>query len=595
MGSSIELIDGRELSFQLYDVLRVESLLSRPRFSEHSRETFDAAMDAAAKLAQNAFQPHHRKADLEEPRFVDGQVKTIPETAEAIRAFAESGLLVASGDYALGGMQLPWTVAQACYAHFHAANVATFAYCFLSIAASNLIQRFGSPEQQRRFMEPLLDGRALGTMCLSEPQAGSSLADIQTRATPLPDGRYRISGTKMWISGGEHGMTDNIVHLVLARIEGAPPGVKGISLFIVPRRRLDSNGAPGDLNGITLSGLNHKMGYRGIVNTVLNFGESGDSIGELVGEPNAGLSYMFHMMNEARVVIGTSAAAVGLAGYRVSLAYARDRLQGRLAADKGSPRQVPIIRHADVRRLLLEQKVYSEGALSLSLYCAWLLDEQKTSADEAERKRSLLLLDILTPIMKSWASDWCLRASHNAIQVLGGAGYTRDHPVEQFYRDNRLNPIHEGTNGIQAIDLAGRKISMENGLAFTELVAEMRKDLQRASGFTQLAEHSSRLAEAVTLLERTTAALAKAKSSAVDNATLYMDFTGHIVIGWMWLRQGMAAVSCAGKNPALKAFCDGKLHAATYFFRRELPSVMYKSELLMAGDDLCSPMQDDWF
>ena len=598
MASLSQLIDDRELAFQLYEVLGVESLLSRPRFAEHSRQTFDAALEAAAKIALNVFQPHHRKADLEEPRFVNGEVQVIPETAEAIRAFAESGLPAAGNDYAQGGMQLPWTVAQACYAHFHAANVATFAYCFLTIAAAHLIERFGTDDQKRRFMEPLLDGRALGTMCLSEPQVGSSLGDITTRATPLPNGTYRLRGTKMWISGGEHTMTSNIIHLVLAKIDGAPSGVKGISLFIAPRKRLDANGQPGEKNGITLVGLNHKMGYRGTVNTVLNLGESEDCIGELVGEPHQGLPYIFHMMNEARVVVGMSAAALGMAGYRVSLEYARARLQGRTPDAKRSPGQTPIINHADVRRLLLEQKTYAEGALSLGLYCAFLLDEQKTSPDEVQRKRSTLLLDILTPIMKAWTADWCLRANYNAIQVLGGAGYTRDHPVEQFYRDNRLNPIHEGTNGIQAIDLVGRKLSIDNGSAFAELVVAMRNDLQKAAGVAELTEHAASLAQAIELLERTTAPLAaasKGKSAGVDNATLYLDFLGHIVIAWVWLRQAAAAVSCSKKNPALAEFCAGKQHAAAFFFQRELPSVMYKAGILMSGDDLCSSMRDEWF
>lgn len=596
------LIDPRELAFQLYEMLDVESLTARSQFNDHSRETFDAALEASRRLAEERFRPHYHKSDAEEPRIVDGRVRLIPEIGAAVEAFARSGLLCAGRPYSQGGMQLPWTVAQACYAHFHAANVSTFAYCFLSIAAANLLEVFGSSAQKRRYMEPLLSGRYLGTMCLSEPHAGSSLADIRTRAIPQGDGRYRIRGSKMWISGGEHELTENIVHLVLARSEGAPAGVKGISLFVVPRRRIAADGGAGGSNGVSLAGLNHKMGYRGTVNTALNFGESAECIGELVGEPNCGLAHMFHMMNEARVVVGMSAAALGLAGYRVSLDYARQRPQGRTvhSKDPASP-QAMIIEHSDVRRLLIEQKVYAEGALALGLYCARLVDEQKSAEQESEAQRAGLLLDILTPIMKAWSSDWCLRANSNAIQVLGGAGYTRDFPVEQIYRDNRLNPIHEGTNGIQAIDLLGRKAWMDGGIRLRLLIAAIREDAMANAGREEVKVYADRLLRAVGLAEKVTKALlaggnARSNSATLGNASLYLDLLGHVVIGWMWLRQAAcSAVRLHASGAEVGNFYRGKLHAAGFFFRRELPAIEHKASLLMAMDDSCESMRNEWF
>ncbi|MBI4191853.1 MAG: acyl-CoA dehydrogenase [Betaproteobacteria bacterium] len=596
------LIDARELSFQLYDVLDVETLTRRAWFADHDRTTFDSALEMARKLAEERFRPHHRKSDLEEPRVVDGRVRLIPEIAAAINDFASSGLLAAHHGYAAGGMQLPWVVAQACYAHFHAANVATFAYCFLTIAAANLLDAFGSAEQKQRYMRPMLSGRFLGTMCLSEPQAGSSLADIRTRATPLGGSRYRITGSKMWISGGEHELSENIVHLVLARTDGAPPGVKGISLFLVTRRRLRPDGGPGELNDVVLGGLNHKMGYRGTINTALNFGERGDCIGELVGEPHRGLAYMFHMMNEARIVVGMSAAALGLAGFRVSLDYARQRPQGRLpqAKDPSAP-PVMIIKHADVRRLLLEQKAYAEGALALGLYCARLLDEQKTVEETSARERAGALLDVLTPIMKAWSSEWCLRANSNAIQVLGGYGYTRDFPVEQYYRDNRLNPIHEGTNGIQAIDLLGRKASMNDGQAVRTVATTMRVDIEAANALSAVAAHAAQLDRALALLQDTTATVAAARARLGDalplsNATSYLDLFGHVVIAWMWLRQATAAATRIQNGaPGLRDFYLGKLHTARFFFRHELPRVEHCAKLVAGLDDTCLTMQDTWF
>jgi butyryl-CoA dehydrogenase len=475
------LLSRRDLDFLLFEWLGVEDLTKRSRFSEHSRETLSGLLDLCEDLATRYFAPHNKKNDAHEPTFDGERVRLNPEVKEALDAFAKADLLAMSMDHSLGGSQVPTAVAGAGLAWFHAANVGTAAYVLLSVANANLLSTYGTPEQVERFVKPMLAGRFTGTMCLSEPQAGSSLADITTRAEPCDDGSYRLFGSKMWISGGDHELSENIVHLVLAKISGAPAGTRGISLFIVPKFLVNDDGSLGDRNDVTLAGLNHKMGYRGTVNTALNFGEGRHqplgmpgAVGYLVGAPHRGLACMFHMMNEARLGVGLGAIALGYTGYLKSLQYARERPQGRLvtAKDPAAP-QVPIIEHPDVKRMLLAQKSYVEGALALALYCGRLVDIAASPETPEEAESAGRLLDILTPIAKSWPSQWCLEANNLAIQVHGGYGYTREYDVEQHYRDNRLNPIHEGTHGIQSLDLLGRKVVQHDGANVAALAREI--------------------------------------------------------------------------------------------------------------------------
>jgi alkylation response protein AidB-like acyl-CoA dehydrogenase len=610
-----KLLSRRDLDFLLYEWLDVEQLCRRARFADHSRETFDSALATAERIAVDLFLPHRRKADLIEP-VVDGErVKLLPETHAALRAFADAGLIAATQDYALGGMQLPAVVDKASFAWFCAANVATTGYALLTIGNANLLLTHGSEAQIDAFVRPMLAGRSMGTMCLSEPQAGSSLADVATRAEPDGDSplgrRFRLFGNKMWISGGEHELAENIVHLVLAKIHGAPPGVKGISLFVVPKMLVAPDGMPGERNDVVLAGLNHKMGYRGTVNTLLNFGEGRfrpggqpGAIGYLVGEPHHGLACMFHMMNEARIGVGLGAVALGYAGYLESLEYARNRPQGRPATVRdASAAPIRIIEHADVRRMLLAQKSYVEGGLALNLYCARLVDERDTAQDDEAQRRAGLLLDLLTPIAKSWPAQWCLAANDLAIQVHGGYGYTRDYPVEQLYRDNRLNPIHEGTHGIQALDLLSRKVATGNGAALELLVFEMTASIARARrsgapGTTQeahyadLADYAAALESALGRLTATTCALRAVADDPVRmlaNASVYLEAFGHVVVAWIWLEQALAAA------PRTGAFYDGKRQACRYFFRWELPRTQAQFDLLARLDDTTLVMRDEWF
>ncbi|MFV0295172.1 MAG: acyl-CoA dehydrogenase [Hyphomicrobiaceae bacterium] len=540
------LIDRRHLAFVLADVLKAAELFALPGFEGHDAEGAMAMIDVADRLATDKFLPSYSLVDANEPRLENGHVVLPAEIGEALAAFREGGFPAMTAMPEAGGLGLPRTYANAAFLSFQAANISIANYAMLTMSAAELLAHHGSPEQKQRYLVPMLEGRIFGTMALSEPQAGSSLGDIATTAKPRADGTYALKGTKMWISGGEHDMPDNIVHLMLARVDGAPKGVKGISLFIVPRKRLDADGRPAIWNHIGLAGLNHKMGQRGTVNTVLNIGEGGETIGEIVGAPGPGLAQMVPMLNGARIGVALGAVAHASAGYRLSLAYARDRLQGRLpdAKDPASP-QVPIIAHADVRRMLLQQKSVAEGGIAMALYLAQLADLKHAAADADQRKDAGLLLDFLTPVFKAWFSEECLTANFNAIQVLGGAGYTRDHPLEQHYRDNRLNPIHEGTNGIQGLDLLGRKSVMAGGRAlqlFRERV-QATCDAARAVG---LGRDADRLGDAMGMVVRAAAKAAdvggrSGAAAAMALAPDYMELMGGATLAWIWLEQARVA------------------------------------------------------
>ncbi|HVL01631.1 MAG TPA: acyl-CoA dehydrogenase [Dongiaceae bacterium] len=595
------LIPRQDLDFLLFDLLQADHLLSYPRYQDHSRDTFGQSLNTASQIAERYFAPHNPLADEKEPWFDGQRVHTIPEVKAAFEHFLESGLLNARLDYDAGGMQLPATIAAACTAQITAANPSTAAYPFLTMAAANLVSHFASAELQQQYLPLMRDGRATGTMALTEPDVGSSLADIKTTATPTEQGHYLIRGHKMFISGGDHDLTDNIVHLVLARIKGAPTGVKGISLFLVPKWLPDEKGQPQQRNDVALAGLLHKMGYRGTTSTVLNFGENNQCVGYLIGEAHAGLKYMFMMMNEARIGVGLGAAVIGYRGYVESLAYARERPQGRHPGNKdaNSP-PLPIIEHADVKRMLLAQKVYSEGALALCLYASNLVDKIENTTDQQERNNLRELLDLITPIVKSWPSEFGCKANELAIQVLGGCGYTREYPVEQCYRDNRLNPIHEGTHGIQALDLLGRKLWQNGSMGLQQLGRAILATMERAKAIPELRDEIAALQNALTLITTLTQQLGghlqqRGPDIALANASLFLSLAGHVVVAWIWLWQATVAHERLSQDPANSAFYKGKQQACRYFFRWELPLIQHWSQLLQAEDDTCRTMQNDYF
>ncbi|OZG72244.1 acyl-CoA dehydrogenase [Hahella sp. CCB-MM4] len=594
------VLNRREVDFQLFEVLETQSLVKREHYSEHSEETFAATLDTAEKLSTNLFAPHNSLADKNEPVFDGVKVSMMPEVKLAFEAFAEAGFIRGRLPFEEGGMQLPETVMTAAMGYFTAANPSTAGYPFLTMAAANLIRTFANDELKARFLEPMLTGRFSGTMALTEPHAGSSLADILSTAIPKDDGTYSIKGSKLFISGGEHELTENIIHLMLARIKGAPAGVKGISLFIVPKKKVGADGSVGEANGVNLAGLIHKLGYRGTTSTALSFGGDSECVGYLVGEPHQGLKYMFQMMNEARLGVGFGATVIGYQGYQYSLQYAKERTQGRLPsnADPSKP-PVSIIQHSDVKRMLLAQKAYVEGGYALCMYGASLIDDLHTLEDEAGRQKAAVLLDLLTPVIKAWPSEYCTKANDLAIQVLGGAGYTREYPVEQYWRDNRLNPIHEGTNGIQALDLLGRKIWLNNSQALLLLQKEIAADISASGERTR--PMANQLEATLGVISKTFMVLADAMKSkgpdvALANASCFLNLFGHAVVAWMWLRMANTA---AGKIDQAQGsdvnFYQGKLQAAQYFYRWELPLTERDARLLQNLDDTCLAMNPDWF
>jgi alkylation response protein AidB-like acyl-CoA dehydrogenase len=601
------------LDFLLYDWLHAEELTQRERFADHSRETFDAVLDTCERIAREKYAPFNRTVDIEEPRF-DGEKVILPQaTHDAHKAYAESGMLSAAQDYDEGGMQLPYTIEAAANGFFGLASV-SIGSALLTKGNANLLLVHGTELQKAVFARNEFGGRFSGTMCLSEPQAGSSLSDISTRAVPDGPGfesdplgpRYRLKGNKMWISAGEHELTENIIHLVLAKIPGPDgkliAGTRGISLFIVPKKMVDTQGQlTGVRNDVALAGLNHKLGWRGTTNTLLNFGEGrfpvdgqAGAVGYLVGKPHEGLRCMFHMMNEARIGVGTAAVVLGLAGYYASLDYAKNRPQGRPVGPAGkdpAQPQVRIIEHADVKRMLLAQKSYCEGALALELYCARLVDEQHT-AHPAVADDARLLLEVLTPIAKSWPSEWCLEANSLAIQVHGGYGYTRDFPVEQYWRDNRLNMIHEGTHGIQATDLLGRKVLMEDGKGMELLAGRINATIERAIQRGELAEDANALGRALQQVgSATKAAWATGNpGEALANAVPYMQAFGHMVLAWIWLDVALVAAA-APASPAR----EGRLRAQRYFFHYELPKIGAWLNVVVSRDTTCAAMPEEAF
>lgn len=594
------LIPEKEIQFQLYEVLDTQALLARQRFQEHNKETFDAILQTADKIASSKFAPHNASADSNEPKFDGKKVSMIPEVKEALTAYFDAGFTAGRYDFEDGGMQLPETIMMACSGYFMRANPSTAAYPFLTVAAANVIKNFASQTIKDQFMGRMLTGQFTGTMALTEPHAGSSLADIHTHATAAADGSYRLKGSKIYISAGEHELSDNIVHLVLAKIKGAPAGVKGISLFVVPKYRLDNQGQPGPRNDVTLAGLIHKMGYRGATSTALTFGENDDCHGYLVGEAHQGLKYMFLMMNEARIGVGFGAAMIGYSGYRYSLAYAKDRTQGRIAPNN-QPTDAPteIINHGDVKRMLLAQKAYTEGAMSLCLYAARLVDDIHTIDDPEQRQTAAQLLDLLTPVVKAWPSEFGVKANDLAIQVLGGAGYTREYPVEQCWRDNRLNPIHEGTNGIQALDLLGRKLWQAEGAGLQELQKRIQADFAQVKGkdtlrlIEQTTPYLMQMAQIIPLLAQ--GLKNEQQQHLLANASCLLNIFSSLIVSWMWIRQSNVAEQALLGETSFEGFYRGKMKAAQYFINWELPLLQRDFSILNQMDDSCSKMHADWF
>lgn len=585
---SEQYISSRNLRFLLHEVLNAAQLGQYDYYSDYDAEAFDMALDAAKQISDTYLFPFYRVMDKEKAYYKDGVVHVHPSLREAIRALAEGGWISAHDSYENNGQQMPFTLMNAALLTFYAANGNAASHAFLTQGAANLIQSFGSDELREAYIPQLYSGEWQGTMALTEPQAGSSLTDITTSASPLRDGSYSIKGQKIYISGGDHTAVDNVVHLLLAKLPDAPAGVKGISLFVVPKYRPQN----GELvsNDVTTAGIYGKMGQKGYVAAHLMFGEKNDCRGYLVGEAHQGLPYMFQMMNEARIGTGLMATGTASAAYYASLKYANERPQGRHPSNK-DPHTPPvlIIEHADVRRMLLQQKSIVEGSEALLLQCSYYADLAEVAVGEI-KENAHLLLELLTPIAKSYPAEMGTYSTSVGMQVLGGAGYTDDFPLEQHYRDIRVNAIYEGTTTIHGLDLLGRKIMMAKGKTAQLYMQELQQVITEAQAIDHLKTMATQLAKTAKALQEVTAhllTLAQQEKPEVflADATLYLEFFGTVTIAWQWLKQAIAAAKAlpdAGGEDI--TFYKSKLHTCRYFFEYELPKTQGLQARLLSAE-----------
>jgi butyryl-CoA dehydrogenase len=592
------LVNDRDVDFVLYEVLDAPSLCRLPYFRDHSRDTFDLYLRAARRLAREVLFPSYRRIDQEPPVLRDGKVTVHPLLREIVPQIVALGHLSAPRPAQVGGQQLPLSVATAAELYLMAGNLSAVSYPGLTAGAAHLLESFGSEELKRTYMEPMYRGEWTGTMALTEPQAGSSLADVATRAR-VAGGHFVIEGSKIFISGGDHDLAPNVVHLVLARIEGAPAGVKGISLFCVPKHRVEG----GRLvpNDVKVAGLIHKIGWRGLPSLAMSFGEEGDCRGWLVGRPNQGLAHMFQMMNEARLMVGCHGVATASVAYHESRLYALTRPQGRPLAwrDPGRP-QVPIVEHADVRRMLLRQKAIVEGGLSLLISAALQADLAGHAEEEGVRQRAQRLLDVLTPVAKTFPAEAGFESNALALQIHGGYGYSSEYLPEAWLRDQKLNSIHEGTTGIQGLDLLGRRAVAEGGAGLQALLQE----IAAAAGRARRAGVEASWADAVEAAGRRMAELTvqlgamglegRAEEMLRHSAD-YLRAFSILAVAWQWLLQAAAAREGLERDPGSRDFYQGKLAAAQYFLATELPELSRLADLCASGEDSYARMRPEWF
>lgn len=592
----------RNLEFLMYHVIDVVSLTQYSLYHDHNKKVFDMIFKAAEKLGRNLLAPIFTEMDRKPPELINGKVKVHPSMRKILKEFAKGGWLSGSLPYEFDGDQLPSTVTEACNFIFGAANYSASAYAGLTIGAAQLIVSFGSKSQQNIYLKKMLSGKWQGTMALTEPEAGSSLSDIATLAVPTDEGHFLIKGQKIFISAGDHDAVDNVIHLMLARIEGAPSGTHGISLFIVPKNRIaaDSNLV---FNDLTVSGIYHKLGYRGCPITQLSMGDENDCHGYLVGQANNGLKYMFQMMNGARIGVGLAAVSKSTAAYYATLDYTKTRRQGRsmFRKDPTEP-QIPIIEHADVKRMLMFQKAVNEGALSLLLQCSKYHDLNHALPEGEEREKYRLLTEILTPIVKTYPSEMGIQAISQGLQCFGGSGYCDDYPLEQYYRDIRIDSIHEGTTGIQGMDLLGRKVVMSEGKALSLLMEEINQTISTAKGISELSSIGEKLSQALKKIQEVTKKLfkvmvEKGQENYLSDATLYLEMLSHIAVAWQWLLQGIKAQEALQKNPpkAEFNFYYGKVLTMRFFYEYELPKIEGLATRLLSDDPVTLEMQTAFF
>ncbi|MGK0413779.1 MAG: alkylation response protein AidB-like acyl-CoA dehydrogenase [Polaribacter sp.] len=587
-------VDIETLKYILYDIHKLENLLSRERFQEHDMESLDLFIDSVKEFSDRELYPYFKEMDETPAYHKDGTVIVHKQVQKVMHQSGEMGIIAACFDYEDGGLQMPSSVFHAALYVMDAANNHLPGYPSLTIGAAELIIEFGIDALKETYVPNMLSGVWGGTMCLTEPQAGSSLSDITTKATPTEDGFYKITGQKIFISGGDYQGAENIVHLVLARIEGAPQGTKGISLFVVPKNRLKPDGSL-EYNDVMTVADFQKMGQKGYCTTHLGFGDQDDCRGWLVGEEHKGLNQMFLMMNGARIAVGRGAAAIAMAAYRTSLQYANERPQGRkLSADgKKNPteKQSLIIEHPDVRRMLLLQKSIVEGSLSLVMLASKYHDIVTTATSKEEKEKYHLLLEMIIPIVKTYPSEAGAESVDNGLQVLGGYGFCTDFSLQQYYRDIRIMALYEGTTGIQSQDLLGRKVTLQNGKGLELLSAEILKTIIAASNHEDLKSYATTLGNKLQLSQKILGKLMPFAMKGnyeryLADANLFMEYMSIVVLGWLWLEIAVDA-SDQLRNTDRKyseIFYESKIHTMKFYFKYEVPKTNSLAESLMNNE-----------
>lgn len=598
---AFKFISERNIQFLLYEVFDIESLTRYEYYQDHNRKTFDMVLREALRLSKELLFPIFEEMDRKPPELVNGIVKVHPDVKKILNEFGNGGWITSGMPYEYDGEQLPLLLNTACGLIIAAANYSISAYLTLTAGSARLIHSFGSKELADTYTPKMCAGLWQGTMALTEPEAGSSLADITTTAEPTDGGYYLIKGQKIFISAGDHDGAENIIHLMLVKIKGSPAGVKGISLFVVPKLRPEEDGKLVS-NDIATSGIYHKLGYRGCPIVQLSMGDKGDCRGWLVGEPHKGLAYMFQMMNEARLNVGMGATAKATAAYYAALEYAKTRRQGRKLTEK-DPAKPPvlIIEHADVKRMLLFQRSIIEGSLSLLMQCSQYVDIMNSLSDD-RKENCHLILELLTPIAKTYPAEMGILSISQGLQCLGGSGYCDDYPLEQYYRDIRIDPIHEGTTGIQGMDLLGRKVIMKNGKAFKLFFSELEKTISAAKEYAELNGFAQQLNDASLQLQQVTQNLlyiaeTQGNEHFLADATLYLEYFSTIAIAWQWLLQGVAVQKALNKGAKKKDtdYYRGKMMTLKYFFSYELPKTLALANRLMEGDGLTVEMTTELF
>ena len=595
-------IDLSTVKFFMNNVQELESVLEKERFVDHDLESVDLFVESVKQFADRELFPYFKEMDENPAHYKDGTIHVHQQVEKMMKEGGSMGLISAPFDYEDGGLQLPLIVHTAANYILDAANNHLPGYSGLTSGAAGLIVEFANKNLKEKYTPKMLTGEWGGTMCLTEPQAGSSLSDIVTKASPCDGGHYKISGQKIFISGGDHQYSDNIVHLLLARIEGAPAGTKGISLFVVPKMRLEENGTL-FFNDVTTVADFEKMGQKGYCTTHLSFGDKGDCQGYLVGEENKGLDYMFLMMNSARIAVGRGASAIACAAYYASLEYANERPQGRKLSSDGTKnlkdKQSLIIEHPDVRRMLLLQKSMVEGSMNLIFKAAKYFDLQHNSTDEKDKHKYHTLLEMIIPVVKTYPSEAGIYSINNGLQVLGGYGFCSDFILQQYYRDIRISSIYEGTTGIQSQDLLGRKMMLNNGEGAKLLLEEIKKTIDKANQDNELKEWASCLNDQ---LDQTQKILFHLMPFAIKgdyerflaDASVFMEFFSLILIGWSWLEIGVATKHALTMNNSSldSKFYQSKLDALEYFYVYELQKTKGLAEILLHPSSVTIKKED---